>query len=60
MLGHSEYYPKFGFASASGSNVGCEFAGIPDEAFMIRWLDPPEWTEDRGLAKYHPIFSTLG
>ncbi len=60
VLGHPEYYPKFDFAPASGSNVGCEFEGIPDEAFMIRWLSQPELIEERGLAKYHPIFSILG
>ena len=60
VLGHPDYYPKFGFTPASGSNVGCEFEGIPDEAFMIKWLGQPETSEERGLAKYHPVFSTLG
>lgn len=58
VLGHPDYYPKFGFAPASGSHVGCEFEDIPDEAFMIRWLGQPESTDERGLARYHPVFST--
>ena len=60
VLGHPEYYPKFGFASASASNVGCEFEGIPDEAFMIRWFKQPASVDDRVVAKYHLVFSSLG
>lgn len=58
VLGHPEYYPKFGFATASASNVGCEFEGVPDEAFMIRWFKQPASVDDRVVAKYHPVFST--
>jgi len=60
VLGHPEYYPKFGFVPASSSNITCEFEGVPDEAFLIRWLNKPSTSSDRGLAKYHPVFSTLG
>ena len=60
VLGHPEYYPKFGFAPASATNVGCEFEGVPDEAFMIRWFGQPERCNEPGLAKYHPVFATLG
>jgi putative acetyltransferase len=60
VLGHPEYYPKFGFATASASNVGCEFEGVPDEAFMIRWFKQPASVDDRVVAKYHSVFSSLG
>lgn len=60
VLGHQEYYPKFGFAPASASNVRCEFEGVPDEAFMIRWFKQPASVDDRVVAKYHPVFSSLG
>lgn len=60
VLGHPEYYPKFGFAPASASNVVCEFEGIPDEAFMIRWFKQPASVDERVAAKYHPVFSSLG
>jgi putative acetyltransferase len=60
VLGHPEYYPKFGFATASASNVGCEFEGVPDEAFMIRWFKQPASIDERVVAKYHPVFSALG
>lgn len=60
VLGHPEYYPKFGFATASASNVGCEFEGVPDEAFMIRWFKQPAPINNRVVAKYHPVFSSPG
>ncbi len=60
VLGHPQYYPKFGFATASASNVGCEFEGVPDEAFMIRWFQQPASIDEQVVAKYHPVFATLG
>jgi len=33
VLGHSDYYPKFGFRKASEWNIKCPFEA-PDEAFM--------------------------
>lgn len=59
-LGHPEYYPRFGFAPASDSNVSCELEGVPDEAFMIRWFKQPSSCDGPGIAKYHPVFATLG
>jgi putative acetyltransferase len=60
VLGHPDYYPKFGFTPASASNVRCEFEGVPDEAFMIRWAEQSGPCDDSGIAKYHSAFSTLG
>ncbi|NQV25984.1 MAG: N-acetyltransferase [Rhodopirellula sp.] len=60
VLGNPDYYSRFGFTPASDSNVGCEFEGIPDEAFLIQWLGQTEPRNERGLAKYHPVFSSLG
>ncbi len=33
VIGHKEYYPKFGFQRASRWNIKCPFE-VPDEAFM--------------------------
>lgn len=60
VLGHPEYYPKFGFVPAVGNNVRCEFEGVPDEAFLIRWFKELESCDEEAVAKYHPVFSTLG
>ena len=34
VLGHSEYYPRFGFVPAKARGINCEFEA-PDEAWMV-------------------------
>ncbi len=43
VLGHPEYYPRFGFTPASGFGIRVGFE-VPDEAIMVLAL-----TEDRPL-----------
>src|SRR5687767_8844500 len=33
VVGHPEYYPRFGFEPASRHGVSCQWSGVPDEAF---------------------------
>ena len=56
VLGHPEYYPRFGFEPASGHGVKCEWE-VPDEAFMILVLDEARLPEAGGTARYRPEFS---
>lgn len=56
VLGHPEYYPRFGFQRADTWAIRCEFEA-PAEAFMIAWLSAP--VTGPGVAKYHPAFSAL-
>jgi putative acetyltransferase len=35
VLGHANYYPRFGFHPASRYGIRCQWAGVPDPAFMI-------------------------
>ena len=39
VVGHPEYYPRFGFRPASGFGIACEFE-VPDEVFMALELKP--------------------
>lgn len=39
VLGHADYYPRFGFAPASRQGIRAPF-DAPDEALMARTLDP--------------------
>ena len=39
VLGHADYYPRFGFTRASGFGVRVAFE-VPDEALMVLPLDP--------------------
>jgi putative acetyltransferase len=57
VLGHAGYYPRFGFEKASLYGIMCQWEGIPDEAFMILWLDRTKAGSVSGLAKYREEFS---
>lgn len=57
VLGHPDYYPRFGFERASELGVSCELEGVPDEAFMVAVLHPARRAALRGIARYHPAFS---
>ena len=58
VLGHPNYYPRFGFTPASTFGVKCEW-DVPPEAFMLLVLDQPKISGISGLAKYRPEFSTV-
>lgn len=52
VLGHPEYYPRFGFERASVYGVSCQW-DVPDEAFMLL---PLSEQPKAGLAKYRDEF----
>jgi putative acetyltransferase len=52
VLGYPEYYPRFGFERASLYGIRSQWEGVPDEAFMIRILDP---CGDGGLIWRGPV-----
>ncbi|MBM7775397.1 putative N-acetyltransferase YhbS [Actinokineospora baliensis] len=54
VLGHAEYYPRFGFTPASGFGVLAPF-DVPDEAFMALALDPAR-PVPTGLVEYPAAF----
>lgn len=55
VLGHPEYYPRFGFTRASAHGIGVTFE-VPDEALMVLTLDsagrPPS-----GAIRYAAAFA---
>lgn len=53
VLGHADYYPRFGFERASRFGVRFEFEA-PDEACMILALRPRALDGVGGVAKYQP------
>jgi putative acetyltransferase len=59
VLGHPEYYPRFGFERASLYGIKCQWESIPDDAFMILWLDKSKMNRVSGLAKYRDEFSEV-
>jgi putative acetyltransferase len=54
VLGHPDYYPRFGFQPASQYGIQAPFA-VPDEAFMVRWLKPVS-DRDQGIVQYPEAF----
>jgi len=55
VIGHPDYYPRFGFAPASRHGVRCQWPDIPDAAVMLLVLDPAR-TPFEGEARYRPEF----
>lgn len=54
VVGHPEYYPRLGFERASLRGLRSQWEGIPDEAFMVRILNPEAMTDVSGVARYRP------
>ena len=58
VLGHAEYYPKFGFVPASRWGLRSEY-DVPDEAFMVLELDAGCLPTDARVARYHEAFGAI-
>jgi putative acetyltransferase len=58
VVGHPEFYPRFGFTPARARGITCEW-DLPDDVFMILVLDEAEMQGVSGLAKYRDEFSTV-
>lgn len=58
VLGHANYYPRFGFKPASTYGVKCEW-DVPDDVFMLLVLDQSKMQGRSGLANYRHEFSTV-
>jgi putative acetyltransferase len=52
VLGHPEFYPRFGFVPASRHGLRCQWEGVPDEAFMVFVLDELSMAGVTGVAHY--------
>lgn len=58
VLGHPEYYPRFGFSPSSRFGIGCEYE-VPEEAFMVVELQPGFLRGASGTVKYHAGFNNV-
>jgi putative acetyltransferase len=59
VVGHPEYYPRFGFEPASKHGLASQWDGIPDAAFMVVILDGHAMTGVSGIAKYRDEFDDV-
>lgn len=60
VVGHAEYYPRFGFEPCSRHRLASQWEGVPDDAFMVAVLDPRAMAGVAGVAKYRDEFSDAG
>ena len=58
VLGHPEYYPRFGFRRASEFGVRWE-QDAPDEAFMLLELLPGALRGKQGVVRFRPEFGRV-
>jgi putative acetyltransferase len=58
VVGHSSFYPRFGFRPASSCGISCEWE-VPDDVFMLLVLDQTAMQGVSGLAHYRSEFSTI-
>ena len=54
VVGHPNYYPRFGFTSARAAGLEAPF---PDAAFMVQALTPGALDGVRGTVEYPPAFA---
>ena len=55
VLGHPDYYPRFGFAPARPRGIDCEFEA-PEEAWMVLELQDGALAGRRGKVRFQPEF----
>ncbi len=55
LVGHPDYYPRFGFIPAKPRGIDCEFE-VPDEAWMVLELRENALTGKSGTVKFQPEF----
>ena len=57
VLGHRDYYPRFGFRPAANFNLKSEY-DVPDDVFMALELTPNYLQRKAGTIHYHSAFRT--
>jgi putative acetyltransferase len=58
VVGHAEYYPRFGFSPAVGYAIRCEY-DVPDDVFMVAELEAGVLRGASGVVRYDEAFSGI-
>ncbi len=56
VLGHSSYYPRFGFSPSARFGISCEY-DVPEDVFMVMELQAGFLDGVTGQVKYHSAFA---
>jgi len=57
VIGRPDYYAHFGFGPASEFGIKCQWDKVPDEAFMILWIDKTKVGGVSGVARLREEFN---
>jgi len=58
VIGHPNYYPRFGFVPASTKGLEYEHA-VPPEAFMVLGLQADALARVKGVVRFRPEFAAF-
>ena len=58
VIGHPEYYPRFGFQPARAFGLEVAFP-VPDDVFMVLALRDDALNGVTGIVRYHPAFDDV-
>ena len=56
VLGHTRYYPRFGFVPSVNYGISSEY-DVPPEVFMVLELHPGYLQDAPGIIQYHAAFN---
>ena len=59
VVGHPEYYPRFGFEPASKHGLVSQWEGMTDAVFMVLVLDLHAMAGASGVARYRDEFNEV-
>jgi putative acetyltransferase len=59
VVGHPDYYPRFGFEPASKCGLVSQWEGMPDTVFMALVLDRHAMAGASGVARYRDEFNAV-
>jgi putative acetyltransferase len=58
VLGHAEYYPRFGFRPSKPLGITWEIE-VPEEVFMVAELREGALAGRKGIVRYRPEFDEV-
>lgn len=58
VVGHPEYYRRFGFSPANVHGITCKWV-VPEDAFMVKELRPGALARVTGRVEYRPEFDEV-
>ena len=58
VLGHPEFYPRFGFRPSSQWGIKCEY-DVPEDVFVLLGLAADYLQNKQGIIRYHAAFADV-